>query len=140
MEGAFCELRPNGVLRSCVVLAAFATIGAPAPVGSVRERSLAVYTRVSTLEGSPGQIDKGLRYLRAEILPTGKDDPGFKGLIALSDRQSGKALSITLWEREEDMRATEQDANQLRSAWAETSGQQIASVENYEVGLFEVES
>ena len=104
------------------------------------ERSLAAYARVSTLGGSPQQIDEGLRYLREEILPTGKDDPGFKGLIALADRNSGKTLSITLWEREEDMRATEQDANQLRSAWSETSGQEVASVESYEVGLFEVES
>jgi heme-degrading monooxygenase HmoA len=106
----------------------------------VRERSLAVYARVSTLEGSPEQIDEGLRYLREEILPTGKDDPGFKGLIALGDRQSGKTLSITLWESEEAMRTTEQDANQLRSGWAETSRQEIASIESYEVGLFEVES
>jgi heme-degrading monooxygenase HmoA len=106
----------------------------------VWERRLAVYARVSTLEGSPEQIDEGLRYLREEILPTGKDDPGFKGLIALGDRQSGKSLSITLWESEEDMRATEQDANQLRRAWSETSGQEVASVESYEVGLFEVES
>jgi heme-degrading monooxygenase HmoA len=99
-----------------------------------------VYARVSTFEGSPEQIDEGLRYLREEILPTGKEDPGFKGPIALGDRQSGKMLSITLWESEEAMRATEQDANQLRSAWAQTSGQEIASVERYEVGLFEVES
>jgi hypothetical protein len=106
----------------------------------VWERSLAVYARVSTLGGSPQQIDEGLRFLREEILPTGKDDPGFKGLIALADRNSGKTLSITLWEREEEMRATEQDANQLRSAWAQTSGQEVASVESYEVGLFEVVS
>jgi len=109
-------------------------------VGSASERSLAVYARVSTLEGSPQLIDEGLRYLREEILPTGKDDPGFKGLIALGDRNSGKALSITLWESEEEMRATEQDANQLRRAWSESSGQEIVSVESYEVGLFEVES
>ena len=129
-----------GILGNCAILAAFTTIGAPAPVGSAQERSLAVYARVSTLEGSPELIDDGLRYLREEILPTGKDDPGFKGLIALADCNSGKTLSITLWESEEDMRATEQDANQLRSAWSETSGQQIVSVESYEVGLFEVES
>ena len=61
-------------------------------------------------------------------------------MIALGDRHSGKALSITLWESEEEMRATEQDANQLRSAWSETSGQEIASIESYEVGLYEVES
>jgi hypothetical protein len=109
-------------------------------VGSVGKGGKAVHARVSILEGSPEQIDEGLRYLREEILPSGKDDPGFKGLIALGDRQSGKTLSITLWESEVAMRATEQDANQLRSTWAEARGQQIASVESYEVGLFEVES
>jgi hypothetical protein len=109
-------------------------------VGSVGKGGKAVHARVSILEGSPEQIDEGLRYLREEILPSGKDDPGFKGLIALGDRQSGKTLSITLWKSEVAMRATEQDANQLRSTWAEARGQQIASVESYEVGLFEVES
>ena len=98
-----------------------------------------MYARVSTLEGSPEQLDEGVRFLREEILPTGKEDPGFKGLIALGDRNSGKALSITFWESEEEMRATEQDADQLRSSWAERSGQQIASVESYEVGFFEVD-
>jgi hypothetical protein len=56
-----------------------------------------VYARVSTLEGAPEQIDEGLRYLREQVLPSGKTDPGFKGLIALGDRQSGKTLSITFW-------------------------------------------
>jgi heme-degrading monooxygenase HmoA len=98
-----------------------------------------VYARVSTLEGSPEQLDEGVRFLREEILPTGKEDAGFKGLIALADRTSGKALSITFWETEEALLATEQGADQLRSTWAERSGQQIASVESYEVGLFEVD-
>jgi heme-degrading monooxygenase HmoA len=116
-------------------------MGATAPAGSTWERSLAVlYARVSTLEGSPEHIDEGVRFLREEILPTGKEYTGFKGLIALADRTSGKALSITLWDSEEAMRATEQDANQRRSGWAKTSRHQIATVERYEVGLFEVES
>jgi heme-degrading monooxygenase HmoA len=61
-------------------------------------------------------------------------------MIALGDRQSGKTLGITFWESEEAMRATEEDANQLREQSAETGGQQIAGVERYEVDLFEVES
>jgi heme-degrading monooxygenase HmoA len=99
-----------------------------------------VYARVSTLEGAPEQIDEGLRFLREEVLPTGKEDPGFKGLIALGDRQSGKTLGITFWESEEAMRASEEAANRLRSEAAEAGGQTIAGVERYEVGIFEVES
>jgi heme-degrading monooxygenase HmoA len=89
-----------------------------------------VYARVSMFEGSPNE----------QVLPQAKQDEGFKGIIALTDRQSGKLLGITLWESEEAMRATEQDANQLREESAEASGGTVAGVERYEVGLFEVES
>jgi hypothetical protein len=99
-----------------------------------------VHARVSILEGPPEKIDEGLRYLRGEVQPAWQTDPGFKGAIVLNDRQNGKTLSVTFWEREEDMRAMEEDANRVRSKLAETTGQEIASVERYEVGLFEVES
>jgi heme-degrading monooxygenase HmoA len=99
-----------------------------------------MHARVSILEGPPDKIDEGVRYLREEVQPAWETDPGFKGAIVLNDRQSGKTLSVTFWEREEDMRAMEEDANRVRSKLAETTGQEIASVERYEVGLFEVPS
>jgi heme-degrading monooxygenase HmoA len=100
-----------------------------------------VYARVSTLEGPADQIDEGFRYLREQILPNAfQEDEGFKGALALADRQSGKTLTITLWESEETMRATEEEANRLRSELAEAGGETIAAVERYEVGVFEVGS
>jgi heme-degrading monooxygenase HmoA len=99
-----------------------------------------VHARVSMFEGSPDQIDEMLRQVREVVLPQAKQDEGFKGLIALGDRQSGKTLGITFWASEEAMRASEEDANRLRSESAEAGGQQIAGVERYEVGFFEVES
>ena len=92
------------------------------------------------LRGFPDQIDDSLRQAREQVLPRAKEMDGFKGLIALGDRQSGKTLGITLWESEEAMRASEEAANRMRSESAEASGEQIAGVERYEVGLFEVES
>jgi heme-degrading monooxygenase HmoA len=105
-----------------------------------KEACSTMHARVSILKGSPDQRDEGLRYLREEVLSAWQTDPGFKGAMALSDRQSGKTLAVTFWEREEDMRAMEEEANRVRSKWAEISGQEIAGVERYEVGLFEVES
>jgi heme-degrading monooxygenase HmoA len=96
--------------------------------------------RVSIFEGSPDQIDEMLRQVREQVLPRAKQLDGFKGLLALGDRQSGKTLGITLWESEEAMRASEADANRMRSESAEASGETIAGVERYEVGLFELES
>jgi len=81
-----------------------------------------------------------LRQVREQVLPQAKKDEGFKGMIALGDRQSGKTLGITFWESEEVMRASEEAANRLRSESAEAGGQTIAGVERYEVGIFDVES
>jgi hypothetical protein len=39
----------------------------------------------------------------------------------LVDRGSGKALTMTLWESEEAMRASEEEANQFRTEIAEAT-------------------
>jgi heme-degrading monooxygenase HmoA len=109
----------------------------------VGERRHAVHARVSIFEGAnPDHIDEMLRQVQEQVLPQAKQMDGFKGLIALGDRQSGKTLGITFWENEEAMRASEEAANRMReeSAEATSGGQTIAGVERYEVGLFEVES
>ena len=92
------------------------------------------------MEGSPAPIDQMLRQVREEVLPRAKQIDGFKGMIALGDRHSGKTLGITFWESEEAMRASEEAANRLREESAEVGGDTIVSVERFEVGLFEVES
>ena len=100
-----------------------------------------MHARVSIFEGgNPEQIDDSLRQARDDVLPRAKQMDGFKGMIALGDRQGGKTLGITFWESEEAMRASEEAANELRQESAEVGGEQIAGVERYEVGLFEVEN
>ncbi|MDQ5827073.1 MAG: hypothetical protein M3441_23150 [Chloroflexota bacterium] len=99
-----------------------------------------MHARVSIFEGPPFKIDDLVSQAREQVLPQARQMDGFKGLIALGDRQSGKTLAITFWEDEEAMRASEEAANQLRSESAEASGEQVAGVERYEVVVFEVES
>jgi hypothetical protein len=50
-----------------------------------------VHARVSIFEGPPDMVDESLHQAREVILP--QADPGFKGIIALTDRQSGKSCS-----------------------------------------------
>ena len=99
-----------------------------------------MHARVSIFEGPPFKIDDLVSQAREQVLPQARQMDGFKGLIALGDRQSGKTLAITFWEDEGAMRASEEAANQLRSESAEASGEQIVGVERYEVGVFAVES
>ena len=99
-----------------------------------------MHARMSIFKGSPEQMDESLRQAREVVLPRGRQMDGFKGMIALGDRQSGKTIGITFWESEEAMRASEEAANRLRDESTEASGETIADVERYEVSLFEVES
>ena len=99
-----------------------------------------MYARISTLEGSPEHIDEGLRHVRENVLPQIQQQEGFKGMVALADRQSGKTLGITFWESEEALKASEEAADRLREDSAEAMSDTIAGVERYEVGLFEVPS
>jgi hypothetical protein len=99
-----------------------------------------VHARMSTLEGPPELINESLRQAREVVLPQGKLMEGFKGMIALGDRHSGRTLGITFWETEGAMRASEEAAKRLRQESAKAGGDMIVSVERYEVGLFEVET
>jgi hypothetical protein len=85
-------------------------------------------------------MDESLRLAREVVLPQGRLMEGFKGMIALGDRYSGRTLGITFWESEEAMRTSEEAAKRVREESAEAGGDAIASVERYEVGFFEVES
>lgn len=94
-----------------------------------------MFARVSTYRGDPAQIDTGLARVREDIIPRVQQLDGFKGLQYLVDRESGKSLSITLWETEEALHASEEAANRLRSESAEASSATVEDVERYEVAV-----
>jgi heme-degrading monooxygenase HmoA len=99
-----------------------------------------MHARMSTLEGSPEEMDEGLRDVRERVLPLLKQQEGFKGFIALGNHQSGELIGITFWESEQAMQASEEVGDRTRSDTAEATGEAIEDVERYEVGLFEISS
>ena len=101
-----------------------------------------MHARMSIFEGPPHMIDEGVRQAREVVLPQIKEiDPGgFKGIIALTDRQARKMVWITFRESEEAMGASEEAANRLSEQTVDVAGGMVSGVERYEVGLFELES
>ena len=100
-----------------------------------------MYARVSMIQGSTDQIDEGIDRIRDTTVPAVKEIDGFKGIVSLVDRQTGKGLTVTLWESEGALQASEEEANRLRREAAGNlgaTGEPI--VERYEVALYEVES
>jgi heme-degrading monooxygenase HmoA len=98
-----------------------------------------VFARVSTYRGDPGQVDQGLDYARENILPRIQQVDGCEGIYYLVDRESGKALSITFWESEEAMRASEEEADRLRGESAEAADATVEDVERYEVAISSIQ-
>jgi heme-degrading monooxygenase HmoA len=94
-----------------------------------------MFARVSTYQGSPERTDEGIRLAREIILPRLHQLDGYEGAYYLVYRQSGRAISITLWESEEAMRASEEEANHLRSESAGAASATVESVERYEVAI-----
>ena len=97
-----------------------------------------MFARVSTFQGPPDQTAEGIRVAREQILPAARLQDGFLGIYLLYDRERGRSLAITLWETEEDMRASEEAALRARTESAEASGDVILGVERYEVALQEL--
>jgi hypothetical protein len=60
-----------------------------------------------------------------------------KGVVFLVDRQSGTVVVISLWQDEEALRGSEDEATRVREEV--TSPSETASVERYEVALLSVE-
>ncbi len=60
---------------------------------------------------------------------------GNQGGMLLVSPEGQKAITITLWGSEDDLRATEGQADQIRQQAAEGASMTIRSVESYEVAL-----
>ncbi len=97
-----------------------------------------MFARVSTFQGSADQTAESIRVAREQILPVARLQDGFKGIFILFDRESGRSLSVTLWETEEDMHASEEAALRARTESAEAAGDVVVGVERYEVALQEL--
>jgi heme-degrading monooxygenase HmoA len=94
-----------------------------------------MHARVSKMEGLPEQVNELERIAAEWLAPSLSEMEGFHGILALADRQSGKVEMVTLWESEQAMHQSEDDADQLRSATARAAGGEVADVERYEVVL-----
>ena len=99
-----------------------------------------MYVRVTTIQGTPDKIDDAKGHLQEQTLPQLQEMEGFKGFVALGNRQSGKLQGVAFWESEEALRATDQAVSGVRSGAAEAADGTVVSVEEYEVFVNEAPS
>jgi heme-degrading monooxygenase HmoA len=91
-----------------------------------------MHARVSTYQASDaaGLVD-GFKSVTGEL----ERVDGFSHALFLVDHDTGEALSITVWESEDALKASVAKADELRKKGTAPSGTSINSVKHYEVAI-----
>ena len=91
-----------------------------------------MYARVSFYEMGSASRDDAARAFENSRSAVEQME-GNQGGMALVSANGDKAITITLWESEEALRATEEQANRTREQAAGGAGMTILDVEAYEI-------
>ena len=75
-----------------------------------------MFARVTTTQFSPYRVDEAIQIAREHTVPAAEQQTGFKGYLMLVDRSTGKGITITLWEGEEDRQITGANSSYYRDA------------------------
>ncbi len=92
------------------------------------------YARVSTYQFPAEQADQAAPAFE-DAIENLQEIEGVTDALLLVDRNSGKAITITVWESQDALTASEQQADEIRQRGAASGGGEIAGVERYEVAL-----
>jgi heme-degrading monooxygenase HmoA len=94
-----------------------------------------MYARLSRFAGlDPERIEETTRQFEDESLEALAQQPGFRGITVGVNRRSGKAVTLTLWETEADMRQSAKLADEAREqAVATAKPERDPIVDDYEV-------
>ncbi len=96
---------------------------------------MAMFARITRTEARPEDIDGAqVKYDEETLFPTLRTVDGFKGAYVLVDRATGRGLTMTLWESEAAMGASEAAVAKMRDR-APARGFTIVGVERYEVAV-----
>jgi heme-degrading monooxygenase HmoA len=66
-----------------------------------------MYARAVNIQFQPGKVDEASLIVKDSIVPGMKGQKGFKSQLLLTQPDTGKAISINLWETETDLTAFE---------------------------------
>jgi heme-degrading monooxygenase HmoA len=91
-----------------------------------------MFARLGAWQGSAEELERWIERGREHVKPSIRQDAGLTAAYWLVDRESGKALIVTLWESEEAMRASEEGRRRRQAATSAATGAQVTT-ERYEI-------
>ncbi len=64
-----------------------------------------MHGRIVSVQMEPEDLGKAVEIYRESVIPAAKDQRGFHDALLFTDSLTGRAVSITIWETEEDLLA-----------------------------------
>ncbi len=83
-----------------------------------------MYGRLTIIEGRLDRVDS-LPEPQETAIPREDEMPGLRALYCLIDRTSGRAASLSIWDSQEELEASEERAGEQRRKAEENSGGRI---------------
>ena len=68
-----------------------------------------MYARMTTIEVRLDKFDDAISIYKKSVIPAAKLQKGYCQAFLLTDRKTGKGISLSLWETEEDALANEKN-------------------------------
>jgi heme-degrading monooxygenase HmoA len=65
------------------------------------------FARVTITQSKMESLDEMVKLYSESVVPAAKSQKGYLGILLLTNRETGKSISITIWESEEDAIANE---------------------------------
>jgi heme-degrading monooxygenase HmoA len=92
------------------------------------------FARVITAQAGATGFDDFIRFAQ-EQLPSARQRPGFRGFYLLTDAETGKVITISLWDSREQMAAVEAQGARMTAQAAPATGLTPLQRETYEVSM-----
>ena len=102
--------------------------------GDWPEKVVTLFARVTMIQAVPERVESVIQHIRDTVIPQLQEFSGFQGYLRLGGRRTGKGAAITLWETEDQLRASESVSAQARLQREQIAQMaQAPTVEIYEV-------
>jgi len=66
-----------------------------------------MFARLTIVQVKKEKLDETVKLYEESVVPAAKSQKGYRGTCLLTDRNTGKGVSIAFWDSEEDLIASE---------------------------------
>ncbi|MEO6796984.1 MAG: hypothetical protein ABI401_12515 [Candidatus Dormibacter sp.] len=97
-----------------------------------------VWSRITTVQGDPAQIDKAIANFKEKVVPSIQKQSGARTALFFVNRQTGKTFAGSVWDTEMDLQKSEASISELRADAVKKFGGRDVKTEVFEIYFTEI--